>query len=272
MMGSWAGFPHGISSWSAEELARQQRENLYLRVTKELATEVDEIGFHPFYSRDPGTLLDYPADVRALLAWLEGVGFRGHCMVTEWSFFAEYPPAPKRPGTTFGEYKATEIDKAKYVAQVHVEHTALGLESFFCELFHIDHPGDLSLTRRTFAADPVAPQQPQAALYVTRNLATALDGLEPAEFDFSVDAAAKVKAYVLQGPQDRVLALWLPGRPSDACEGISADVSVDLACDEVVGYEPLNGTAQVLQAEQRGGRTLLRGVVVRDYPMLLRFR
>ena len=119
-------------------------------------------------------------------------------------------------------------------------------------MFHIDHPGDLSLTRRSFAADPVAPQQPQAALYVTRNLATALEGLEPAEFGFRVNGAAEVKAYALQGPYDRVLALWLPGRPSDACEGLPADVSVDLACDQAIGYEPLNGTAQVLHAERVG--------------------
>ena len=41
---------------------------------------------------------------------------------------------------------------------------------------------DLSLLRRSFDADPIAPLQPQAGYYVTRNLATMLDGLEPAAF------------------------------------------------------------------------------------------
>ncbi|MHB0856483.1 MAG: discoidin domain-containing protein [Anaerolineae bacterium] len=272
MLGSWAGFPHGMSSWSEEELARQEKENLYLRVTKELAPEVDEIGWHPFYSQDPDTLQAYPADAKALLAWLERVGFKGHCMVTEWSTFAEYPAAPKPKGSTFGEYKATEMDKAKYVAQVHVEHTALGLESFFCELFHIDHPGDLSLTRRTFAADPIAPQQPQAALYVTRNLATALEDLQPDTFGFTLETTAQLRAYPMQGPEDRVLALWQFGRPHDDSEGTPVDVWVDVPCTQATGYEPLNGTAQNLVVERQGERSLLRGVLVRDYPLLLRLK
>jgi hypothetical protein len=271
MMGSWAGFPHGIASWNAEELAAKEQELIYLAATRELAREVDEIGWHPFYLADPESphLRDYADNVRALLAWLEGCGFRGHCMATEWNVGANYPATPP---FGWGEYNPSEMEKAKIVAQVHVEHTALRVESLFCELFNIDYLSDLSLTRRSFAADPVAPQQPQAALYVTRNLATTLEDLEPAEFGYAVDGAAEMKAYAFQGPDDRVLALWLPERPSDMCAGIPADVSVDLACEEVVGYEPLNGTAQVLQAEQVGGRTLLRGVVVRDYPLLLRFR
>ncbi|MHB1295955.1 MAG: discoidin domain-containing protein [Anaerolineae bacterium] len=272
MMGSWAGFPHGISSWTPEQLAAKEQEILYLRVTKELAPLVDEIGWHPFYSQDPATLKNYAADAKALLAWLSSVGFRGHCMVTEWSFFSEYPPAPKRPGSTFGEYKATEMDKAKFVAQVHVEHTALGLESFFCELFHIDHPGDLSLTRRTFAADPVAPQQPQAALYVTRNLATALEDLDPDTFGYSVESTAEVRAYALRGPEDRVLALWQYGRPRDDFQAIPVDVWADVPCTQATGYEPLNGTSQPLVMERHGDRTLLRGVLVRDCPILLRLR
>ena len=49
MMGSWAGFPSGISSWSAEELAAKERELIYLAAARALAAEVDEIGWHPFY-------------------------------------------------------------------------------------------------------------------------------------------------------------------------------------------------------------------------------
>ena len=157
------------------------------------------------------------------------------------------------------------------MAQVHLKHTALGLESFFCELFHTGYPLDLTLTRRSFAADPVSPQQPQAAFYVTRNLATALEELEPAEFGFRLDPPVEVEAYTLAGPHDRVLALWQPGRAHDACEGVRIDVWVDLVSACVTGYEPLNGTAQRLVGERHGNRTLQRGVVVRDYPILLRF-
>jgi hypothetical protein len=84
------------------------------------------------------------------------------------------------------------------------------------------------------------------------------------------DTTAEVEAYTLRGPQDYVLALWLPGRAHDICDGVPVDVWVDLACEKVTGYEPLNGTTQALASEHRDGRTLLRGVLVRDYPLLLR--
>ena len=45
MMGSWAGFPHGIHTWSPEQLAAKEKESLILQATRELAREVDEIGF-----------------------------------------------------------------------------------------------------------------------------------------------------------------------------------------------------------------------------------
>ena len=275
MLGSWAGFPSGISGWSREELAAKEQELIYLAATHALAGEIDEIGWHPFYSADPDLprIRSYPADVRALLAVLAEWGFHGHCMVTEWNYAANYP-APALP-SWWGDFNCSELEKAKLVAQVHVRHTALGLESFFCELFHTAYPMDLTLTRRSFVADPVPPHQPQAALYVTRNLGTALDDLEPAGFAFRLSTAAEVEAHALQGPDDRVLALWLPGRPHDVCAGAPVDVWVALDSARrgarVTGYEPLNGTAQPLVAEPCDGGTLVRQVLVRDYPLLIRF-
>ncbi len=192
MMGSWAGFPHGISTWTPSQSADREKQTIYLAATRELAREVDEIGWHPFYQTDPERLQRYTADVRALQKWLRDAGFRGHCMVTEWNYSALYPPLTEAETKRAwcGGFKATEIEKAKYVAQVFARHTALGLESFFCEMyFPYFAMLDLSLLRRSFDADPISPLQPQAAYYVTRNLATMLDGLEPGELDYSVNGA-----------------------------------------------------------------------------------
>jgi hypothetical protein len=277
MLGSWAGFPSGISTWSQDELRAKEKELIYLRATRELAREIDEIGWHPFYQtdRDSERIRSYPADVRALMAVLKEWGFKGHCMVTEWNYGSSYP-ATANPNW-WGGYAATEIEKAKYVAQVHTTHTGFGLESFFCEMFHTDYPLDLTLTRRSFAADPIAPHQPQAAWYVSRNLATALEDLDPADFAYRVNGPAggplgmAIEAYPMERAGERVLALWLPGRAHDTCEGIPVDVWVESAAGSVTGYEPLNGTQGALDAERRDGGTLVRGVLVRDYPVLLRF-
>jgi len=138
-------------------------------------------------------------------------------------------------------------------------------------MYHAFHALDLSLLRRSFAADPIAPLQPQAAYYVMRNLATALEDVQPAQFGYQLATRAEVEAYTLSGPHDRVLALWRPGRASDECQGMPVDVSVDLTCHAASAYDPMNGTVQTLLSEQQGARTCLRGILVRDYPILLRF-
>jgi hypothetical protein len=117
----------------------------------------------------------------------------------------------------------------------------------------------------------VPPHQPQAALYVTRNLGTMLEDLEPGEFRHRISGGGDIEAYPLAGPRGRVLALWQPGRPHDACDGVRVDVWVEAPSTEVTGYEPLNGTMQTLTSESRDGGTMVKGVLVRDWPLLLRF-
>ena len=274
MMGSWAGFPHGFSAWSPEQLAAQEKQLLILQATRELAREVDEIAWHPCYQADPERWKGYAADVRALRKWLRAAGFRGHCMVTEWNYSALYPPLSDADAARAwcGGFRATEMEKAKYVAQVFTRHTALGLESFFCEMYFPQFGVlDLSLLRRSFDADPIPPLQPQAAYYVTRNLATMLDGLEPGELEYSIDRAPpNLEAFALKAPHERALAIWLGGRAQDRCEGVPVDVHLKVPCCKAVGYDPMNGVRQELSVAQNGDAALLEGVLVRDWPLVIR--
>ena len=274
MMGSWAGFPHGISSWTPAQLADREKQTLYLAATRELARQVDEIGWHPFYQTDPERLTHYTADVRALQRWLGSVGFRGHCMVTEWNYSALYPSLSETDAKRAwcGGFKATEIEKAKYVAQVFTRHTGLGLESFFCEMyFPYFAVLDLSLLRRSFDADPVSPMQPQAAYYVTRNLATMLDGMEPGRLDYTVDHAPKnLESFALQSPDGPALALWLGGRAKDHCDGTPVDVRLKAPCHKAIAFDPINGVAQELNVAQTADGAILQGVLVRDWPLIVR--
>jgi hypothetical protein len=274
MMGSWAGFPHGIHAWTPAQLAAQAKQSLYLTATRQLAREVDEIGWHPFYQTDPDQLTGYCADVRALRDWLRATGFRGHCMATEWNYSALYPPmAAEDSGRAWcGGFRATEIEKAKYVAQVFVRHTALGMESFFCEMYFPTFGVlDLSLLRRSFDADPISPLQPQAAYYVVRNLATMLDELEPGTLQFSIDRAPRnLEVHPLKAPDGMALALWLGGRAKDRCDGVSIDVQVKVAYRRAVACDPMNGVRQPLTLDNQGDTTVIRGVIVRDCPLIVR--
>ncbi len=275
MLGSWAGFPHGMSTWTSTDVAAKAKEMPILQATRALAREVDEMGWHPFYQTDPEHLKGYSADVKALRRWLEGVGFRGHAMVTEWNYSALYPPLSEvEAGKAWsGGFRATELEKAKYVAQVFTRHTALGLESFFCEMYFPQFGVlDLSLLRRSFDADPIAPLQPQAAYYVARNLATMLDGFEPGTLEFSIDRAPpNLEAFPLAAPDGAALAIWLGGRAKDRCDGVPIDVHLGVACRKATAYDPLNGVCQELVVTHEGNAAILRGVLVRDWPLVLRF-
>ncbi len=255
MMGSWAGFPYGMASWTPEELAAKVKGTLYLEATRHLASEVDEIGWHPCYQRDPNSLAGYTADVRALQDWLRSVGFRGHSMVTEWNYSALYPPLSDADAARAwcGPFRATEMEKAKYVAQFFTRHTGLGLESFFCEMYFPQFGVlDLSLLRRSFDADPISPLQPQAAYYVTRNLAAILDGMEPGKLDFAVDPAPpKLEAFALTSSDGPALAVWQGGRARDRCEGQAVDIRITTDRRKAVAYDPINGLSQPLVVARR---------------------
>jgi hypothetical protein len=238
-----------------------------------LAPAVDIIGWHPFYQTDPQLphARSYTADVRAFQAWCRAKGFRGGFCASEWSYGASYP-APTPPNW-WGDFVCSEIAKAKYVARLTVQHTALACGSFFCETWGNNYyPMDLTLMRRTFAADPISPQQPQAAYYVMRNLSTALENLQPAEFPFRVEGGpAELEQFGLEQAGERVIALWQPGRAADVCAGTPADLVVAGTYGRVIGYDPLNGTQQDLLVETAGGETCLRGILIKDYPLLVRF-
>ena len=275
LMGSWAGFPYGISTWKPEERAEKEKGFNYLRAARALAAEVDEIAWHPFYQTDPESAIvkSYTADVRAMQSWLREAGFKGHCMVTEWNYSALYPAMSQEAASKAwcGPFRSTEMEKAKTVAQVFTRHTGLGLESFFCEMYFPNFGVlDLSLLRRSFDADPISPLQPQAGYYVTRNLATMLDGLEPAAFACAAEPVPpSLELFTFSGPDGRAFALWRGGRAQDRCEPVPVSVRVP-ACRAAAAYDPVNGVRQELVVTARDGGSEIRGLMVTDAPLIVR--
>ena len=275
MMGSVAGFPHGISRWDAAELARQEARAPYLQAMRALAGEVDEIGWHPFYNRNPEQLFGYTADVRALQAWLRGVGFKGRCMATEWNYGALYPFVATQDVSNVwcGPFNCTEMGKAKYVAQAFVRHAGLDVASFFCELY-FSHFGtvDLSLMRSTFQSDPISPLQPQAAFYVARNLATMTDGLKPSAFACAVaPEPAHLELFTFSAPGGRAVALWRGGLAGDSDARTPATLELPFAIRSAEAYDPVNGIRQALVVEPGAKGTRIRNVRVGDAPLLIRW-
>jgi hypothetical protein len=158
------------------------------------------------------------------------------------------------------------------VAQVFTRHTGLGVESFFCEMyFPYFSMLDLSLLRRSFDADPISPLQPQAAYYVTRNLATMLDGLAPAEFACEVSPAPqRLECFTFSAPEGHAVALWRGGHAQDQCADVAVDVRLQVPCRSAAAYDPINGVRQDLVIAPHGDGTEIQGLLVSDAPLIIR--
>jgi hypothetical protein len=75
----------------------------------------------------------------------------------------------------------------------------------------------------------------------------------------------------MRGNGAPLLALWQPGRAYDVCQGQPSDVIIEGVYRTVSGYDPMNGTTQLMRVQAvEGGRTRIPRVLVKDYPILLR--
>lgn len=238
---------------------------------------VDIIAWHPFYGADPESphCRNYVNDVKDVKRLAESYGFEGEYHANEFAIFAPYPVGviPERL-TARGLVYVSELVKAKYLARIVVTHVGLDITSFFCESFQDQNPTwDLTLFRNTFSADPLNPQQPQAAYYVMRTLSTILDDVTPAQID--AEFSNKEKSFetvgLRSGNGDLLLAIWIPGRADDDSPGIATDVTFpDTQFQQAIGIDILNGGEQVLQLSKNEGKSILKGVLIRDYPIVIK--
>jgi len=270
-LGAISGFVFGISNWSSEKLSEQEKTMPFLRVIEEFAQEVDIIGWHPFYQTDTESdrVRTYPADIRFLKKWASDKGFEGEYYASEWNYGANYPPVT--PPNWWGNFQATELDKAKYVARLSVLHNALGINSFFCETWSNYYPLDLSLLRRSFSGNPVSVLQPQAAYYVMRNLATALEDLQPDNLKYFIENIPhRIESYSMSRKGEKVLALWIQGHASDEFLAKPVNIRISGNYNSAYGYDCMNGITQQLQISKHNNEILVRDILIPDYPILIK--
>jgi hypothetical protein len=254
-------------------LTRQEKTSPFLIAVGALLPHIDVVGWHPFYQADPDTprVRHYAADIRAFQRWCRARGFRGEYMATEWGYASNYPAT--MPPNWWGTFNCTELEKAKYVARLTVTHVALGVASFFNELWTSTYPMDISLLRRAFMADPITPLQPSAAYYTVRNLSTALEGVRPASFACQIEeCASEVEWFTMRRAGERLVALWRPGRATDNDPGTPTTLRVRGCPGRCTAYDPLNGREYDLATTQAGNSTCLPQLLLRDYPLIVRLQ
>ncbi len=206
---------------------------------------VDGISWHPFYGNMPGDpyYQDYPETLQGIKDLAASQGFTGEYFANE-LLWATVTEADWDGGPPLSQPIA-----AKYYTRAIVMHRGL----------------DVNVSINTFFQEPF--------LAPIHNLCDALAGAEPVDMAVSVESEAPdVVQYAFALPDgDRLAALWTNGEVVEEDPGTAARLTIQgVSAGGVTGIDVHKGFEQELVFETENGDLVIRDLLVRDYPILLR--
>jgi hypothetical protein len=220
--------------------------------SEEIMPLVDVLNWHALFSRSPASELqedreyyyDYPSIVQAIKDTASAHGFEGE-------YYAEAGWASPQFTGTPDQTLHTKIQAAKYYARTIVRH--LGMDVWI-EL-----------------GEPV-PER--VIVFATiQNLCTVMAGNRPDSMAVEIESAAtNIRSYGFSLPDgDKLFALWTDGMAVDSDAGVSATlVFSSLSAEKAVGIDVLNGFEEELIVETGNGDLVIRNLLVKDYPVIIR--
>jgi hypothetical protein len=239
-----------------------------------LLSQVDVIGFHPFYNPSPADpyLVSFHDDFPQFQKMLAGYGFKGSYMASEWDYFTAYPPSDL-PGYVDRETHS-EIQKAIYAARLSTTFAHFNIVNLWNETFQTQQTmRGLSLFRNTFANEVMDPTQPEPVYYAFRTLSTALADVRGADLPATFSSRREIESYGFARKNgEKLLAFWVPGV---AEERAGYTVNADLALKGYSGegatvIDVLDGTEQPLQVERSVEGIIVRNLRVPSWPLIIR--
>ncbi|MCL2664994.1 MAG: discoidin domain-containing protein [Defluviitaleaceae bacterium] len=244
------------------------------------------------------------------MAEARALGYRGVFIASEVYNWSRYAPGPfeldpERPGIS-KKYSVerdapafcgeSETVRAKYVAQNFIGHAGLGMMALQCNTFFVSGGANgQGFFRVPVPSQVINPIQPDMGYYVMRTVCTALDGwlCQPFEgwhgqplcglhnkpLGFRIDCSKRVQHFTFArcgshgAPQNsRMIAVWLPGDTGDAVKKERADIFIEIEeAKNILAADILNGFEQELTAKKINGGLLLEGILIKDYPTLIKF-
>ena len=228
-------------------------EYLFSILRSDVMPLVDAISWHPFNGESPNdpTFRDYyyayPDLVQRIKSAASSHGFTGEYMGSE--LFWKTPLSLSICPGCGGPVSST-IQAAKYYAR----EITLGLGMDI-----VTGVGGLHTVRPIHA--------------VVRNLCIAMAGHEAIDMPVEITIDFEPTAYcAFRYPNgDRVLAIWTDGIAQDEDPGVPATITIPgLTAETVTGIDVLHGFEQELVFEVDGADTIIRDLLVKDYPILIR--
>ena len=225
------------------------REYLFGILESDIMPLVDAVSWHAMGGASPEYGEEYYYDYPSLLQEIKSVasahGFQGEYIAEELHWRTPRSPHPHE----YSEYG--EIAAAKYLARGIVMHLGMNVATGLAET--LENPAKMS---------------------VIQSLSTIMAGAEPVSLPVEIQSeATNIKSYGFSLPNgDKLLALWTDGIAINDDPGVTATLTVPgVSAQRVMGIDILKGFEQQMVTNTEGGNLVIRNLLVKDYPIILRF-
>ncbi|HEY45078.1 MAG TPA: right-handed parallel beta-helix repeat-containing protein [Anaerolineae bacterium] len=235
------------------------RDHLFEVLRSDVAQLFDVISWHPIYDAAPNIeffgnyYYEYPSIIQEIKQTASAHGFAGEYWGTELTWnsleICNFPGC-RGVGQTW-DIQETDLHVAKYYARGIVMELGLdvgvGLGGF---------------TERAPWSYPTM-----------RNLSTVMAGSMPTDLGVQFESTAtNIMDFGFVLPNgDRLFALWTNGTAVEDDPGVSTTLTFDdLSSRQVVAVDVIHGIEQQMTTESLNGDLVLRNLLVKDYPIILR--
>jgi hypothetical protein len=224
-------------------------------VSSDVMPLVDVVNFHPLFSTTPEFpedrkyYYDYPSLVQSLMSTARAHGFRGEFRADELIWRTPATAIPDQPWP----HPSTERRAAKHYARGIITNLGLGIAVSQHGVEEWGGRGD--------------------SFEVVQNLATIMSGHTAIGIPAVVDIqGVTVAQYGFRLPNgESLFAVWNDGTPTDDDQGRPCTVRFpSLSATKLVALDVLYGFEQELLFEQSGSGIEVRGLSLKDYPILIR--
>lgn len=209
----------------------------------DLAPIIDVISWHPLYNSRPNDpyYQNYPQMIEEIKEFAASNGFKGEYLAEEITW--------KTYQTEFeiGEQFSENVAK-KYYARAIIMHRGLN--------------ATVSILLRASGLLDMIP-----------NICTVMAGAEPANLSVEIQSeTTNIRSYGFSlSNGEHLVALWTDVVAVDDDSGIEATLTISgFPAKKVVGIDVLNGFEQQMITDIEDGNLVIRNLLVKDYPIILR--
>ena len=231
------------------------------------ATRLAALGWHPANVPDNA----YFDSVREFRKKCEALGFTGEYLASEIYAGSGYPPGP----VDGNQFRLTDMGEAKFHTRCISGHASLNIEAGPCHTHFTGFPHPQATCRTTVPSQVTVPNQPKPSYYTIRNIATIMDDFYEAEFPVEFSECEGVVHFTLEsGDKTRLMInTFLEESWSDAPISKTTDiVCKGIRSSAAWGIDSFNGTEQELDISVANGDTIIKGVILKDYPIFIKLQ